>query len=130
MACTAEPAILCGMKLRPGLLAIAACLGLALSCFADPVPSDTGSGETGETCPEGSAGCPCYPNSTCDAELECMNGTCFDPGCDEGTEDCPCYPNGTCNEGLECTDDNSCKLLSHDRVGSQVVVTIVMVGRR
>ncbi len=60
-------------------------------------------------CPEGSSGCPCYGNGTCDSALECVDGACLDPGCVEGTEDCPCYANGTCNAELECTELQVCK---------------------
>lgn len=54
-------------------------------------------------CPEGSAGCPCYANGTCD-EGVCAGGVCpeEDP-CPEGSTGCPCYANGTCDEGA-CVD--------------------------
>jgi len=37
---------------------------------------------TGNTCPNGSLGCACYPNLTCDADLECSGGVCVN---DAGT---------------------------------------------
>ncbi|MBT9558773.1 MAG: hypothetical protein IV100_22265 [Myxococcales bacterium] len=49
-------------------------------------------------CPEGSNGCACYPNDTCDSGL-CREGLC--QACSEGADGCPCYPNDTCDAG-EC----------------------------
>ncbi|MCR9160492.1 MAG: hypothetical protein ACE37F_27740 [Nannocystaceae bacterium] len=74
--------------------------GLLLSgCFADPA-------STPAACEDGSNGCRCYGNSSCDGQLQCnADGNCVDPQCEEGSALCPCYGNGTCDGTLMCTDD-------------------------
>jgi hypothetical protein len=97
-----------------------ALLVLSAGCFSDPNPGQTGTtassgttageseSETGEpACPDGSAGCDCYGNSTCDAELECEDGTCKLPECVAGSLNCDCYE-GNCFTGLVCMD-GTCK---------------------
>jgi hypothetical protein len=96
--------------LRVGL--ILASLVLATGCFEDPNAGQTNtaasSSETGEpACPDGSAGCDCYGNNTCDAELLCEDGTCKLPECVPGSLNCDCYQ-GECFAGLVCTD-GTCK---------------------
>ena len=75
-------------------------------CFDDPAANDTsndGSGTEGEACPDGSAGCACYGNGTCDADLECIADTCKLPECVPGSLNCDCYE-GVCFTGLLCMD--------------------------
>lgn len=62
-----------------------------------------GSGGTSAGCPEGSAGCDCYGNQSCDDDLVCADGKCLPPGCAPGTENCTCDA-GTCGQGLQCND--------------------------
>jgi hypothetical protein len=95
--------------LRVGLTLALLALPLALStgCFEDPNAGNTASSETGEACPDGSAGCDCYGNSTCDAELVCEAGTCKLPECVAGSLNCDCYQ-GECFAGLVCMD-GTCK---------------------
>lgn len=102
---------------------LGSCVGAALllfSCTSSPPAGD----EVGETstqtsesgaCPDGSAGCPCYGNSTCDADLVCSPaGICQPEDCPEGTQGCPCYGNASCNAGLECSDANVCEPTSSE----------------
>ena len=96
--------------LKLALLALP--LALSTGCFDDPNAGETNAtassaGETGEACPDGSAGCDCYGNSTCDAELLCEDGTCKLPECVAGSLNCDCY-NGECFSGLLCMD-GTCK---------------------
>ncbi len=54
----------------------------------------------------GGEGGPCYPNETCDGELECRFGVCVESDATEqGGKGEPCYPNQTCDADLECEDD-------------------------
>jgi hypothetical protein len=56
-------------------------------------------------CAEGTLGCACYGNQTCNASLICQAGLC--QTCDAGTKGCACYGNQTCNAGLSC-NSNTC----------------------
>ncbi|GEM_PF-4333451 len=57
--------------------------------------------ETG-TCPDGSVGCPCYGNGTCDLGLECQNDdVCLPPNCTPGSLGCECV-RGECLGALVC----------------------------
>jgi hypothetical protein len=103
-------------KFRHGLLALLAVpLALSSGCFDDPNAGQTnttastsnGSETGGEACPDGSAGCACYGNSTCDAELSCEEGLCKLPECVAGSLNCDCYE-GKCFSGLVCSD-GTCK---------------------
>lgn len=85
------------------LLGVAFAAGLFVGCFKDSGGNDEGASETGG-CSEGTSGCVCYGNGTCDAGLECSENVCVPEGCDEGSLDCNCYGNGTCDAGLECMD--------------------------
>lgn len=61
----------------------------------------TSTGGGGETC-MGAAGCDCYPNSTCDTDLECdPSGRCVPHECTAGTAGCPCIE-GACLDPLVC----------------------------
>jgi hypothetical protein len=90
------------------LLALALAAAGCRSGF-DASEESGGESDTGTPCPEGSPGCPCYGNSSCDGELVCTGGYCLDPDCTEGTENCPCYPNSTCNGDLVCEPSGICK---------------------
>lgn len=80
-----------------------------VACF-DPTGAGGDTGTTpettstggGEVC-TGAAGCVCYPNDTCDAELECDagSGRCVPHDCTAGTAGCPCIE-GTCLDPLVC----------------------------
>jgi hypothetical protein len=94
-----------GFGLKLVLLALP--LALSTGCFDDPNVGQTNTSETGGACPDGSAGCDCYGNSTCDAELLCEDGTCKLPECVDGSLNCDCYQ-GECFAGLLCTD-GTCK---------------------
>jgi hypothetical protein len=87
---------------------LASLLTLVAACFSDTAPAGDG-GTTGAACPEGSAGCPCYGNMTCDGVLACNDGYCLDPDCIAGTENCPCLPSGGCDTGLVCSEGSVCK---------------------
>jgi hypothetical protein len=96
------------------LTLLAAPLALSAGCFADPnvgqTTNTTSSNESetgGPACPDGSAGCACYGNDTCDAELVCEDGICKLPECVEGSLNCDCYE-GQCFAGLVCMD-GTCK---------------------
>jgi hypothetical protein len=75
-------------------------------CFTD-VPAD-GPMMIGQTegggCVEGSSGCPCYGNDTCDAGLTCAEGpnVCVPTGCEPGTAACVCDDGFVCDTGLDC----------------------------
>src|SRR5262245_33961470 len=86
-------------------------LALSSGCFEDPNAGTTASttasssSETGgAACPDGSAGCDCYGNNTCDGELVCEDGTCKLEECVAGSLNCDCYQ-GECFAGLTCQDD-------------------------
>ena len=85
------------------LLGFAFAMGLSTGCFKDGGGEGEDSGETG-TCSEGSMGCDCYGNGTCDVGLTCSQSVCVPEGCDEGSLDCNCYGNQSCDTGLMCTD--------------------------
>ena len=87
------------MQLRDHLfrLLFAASLGLGAACFE--------SGSEVE-CPQGSSGCSCRDDGSCNASLVCnADGNCIDPDCVDGTQACPCYGNGSCDPGLTCTNN-------------------------
>lgn len=77
----------------------------ATGCFDDPAANDTSNsgGTEGGACPDGSAGCACYGNDTCDAELECLDATCKLPECVAGSLNCDCYES-VCFTGLLCME--------------------------
>jgi hypothetical protein len=83
------------MRIASLTLAILLC-----GCFGDSTPvggtGDTGS-STGDTCPPGGAGCPCYPNDTCDEGFTCVveAGTCVTDDCTPGEIGCTCV-DGQC----------------------------------
>ncbi len=60
----------------------------------DTETGDSAAGDgDGDTCPDGTQGCPCYGNGSCDAELECVAGLCEEaPGDGDGDGD-PLSPN-------------------------------------
>jgi hypothetical protein len=97
------------MRERAARLAALAAL-LCAACFAE---TPTVGGETtGEPCPMGARGCMCYPNGTCDPELECdaSSSMCIPQGCTPGALECACM-DGTCThpwvcEGGICLDDS------------------------
>jgi hypothetical protein len=69
--------------------------------------SDT-STDTDPGCPPGEAGCLCEVGSTCEGDLECVEGTCVDPGaaCTDSDDE----PNGSLEEAtdlqsVECGGD-------------------------
>jgi hypothetical protein len=98
------------LALRHTLIVLAVPLSLSVGCFDDPgantsntTNAENGS-ETGDgACPDGSAGCDCYGNGTCDTDLECIDGTCKLPECLPGSLNCDCYE-GVCLSGLVCMD--------------------------
>jgi hypothetical protein len=51
-------------------------------------------------CEDGTRGCACYGNDTCDKPYRCEDGVCV--GCEDGDEGCSCYGNDTCNGSLKC----------------------------
>jgi hypothetical protein len=67
---------------------------------------DSGAGRSGGddddtgACVNGTLGCPCYGNDTCNGLLRCEDGICRD--CSDGDEGCSCYGNDTCNGELTC----------------------------
>lgn len=75
-------------------------------CFTDaPVDGQNMIGQTaGDGCREGSSGCECYGNGTCDAGLSCAEGAdvCVPTGCEPGTEHCVCGEGSACDDELEC----------------------------
>ncbi|MCC6620917.1 MAG: hypothetical protein IT385_06665 [Deltaproteobacteria bacterium] len=87
------------------VLALAACgeSGTRTVVYEEPPPA----------CHEGTAGCPCEPDNTCDAGLVCTTGWCTPSGCTTGALDCACYPNATCDahEGTPMTCESGiCQL--------------------
>jgi hypothetical protein len=72
--------------------------GGVLGCFKDGGANDDAGG-----CNEGSMGCACYGNGTCDSPLECRDDVCVPDGCDAGALDCVCL-DGQCVGGLACVD--------------------------
>ena len=81
---------------------LAAPLALGAGCFNDPRAGETNSGETGG-CPDGTAGCACYGNNTCNTDLLCEDGICKLPECVAGSLNCDCYQ-GECFSALVCTE--------------------------
>src|SRR5262245_41709570 len=91
-------------------LALLLSLASSIGCFDDPNADETTttmSAETGGACPDGSAGCDCYGNNTCDGDLLCEDGTCKAEECVPGSLNCDCYQ-GECFGSLLCTD-GTCK---------------------
>jgi hypothetical protein len=98
------------LTLRQTLVALALSLAcLSTGCFDDPAANETSttnsdeSGTEGGACPDGSAGCACYGNNTCDEALECIDDTCKLPECVPGSLNCDCYE-GVCFSGLVCME--------------------------
>jgi hypothetical protein len=83
---------------------LAASLGVLGGCFDQPAAS----GDTGDDCTPGAAGCPCS-DGVCLQGLECREIGCVDPQCVDGTLDCPCLPAGGCDAGLACAE-GFCKM--------------------
>ena len=77
--------------------------GSATETSTSDSATDSETSSTTDSCPEGSGGCACYGNGTCDGDLVCTNGTCLPPGCTPGTADCPCV-DGQCLGDLVCMD--------------------------
>ncbi len=62
----------------------------------------SGGGDGGDEGPaQGTAGGACYPNDTCNDDLECRQGRCVSQ--ESGALGGPCYGNGTCNADLTCS---------------------------
>jgi hypothetical protein len=83
------------IRLAPWLISLA----LVHGCFKESSSSD----DDGNSCPDGSEGCDCYGNGTCDNGLECVEGKCFEPDCIPGEELCRCN-DGLCLGDLVCVD--------------------------
>lgn len=81
-------------------------LALTTGCFDDPAAGESTGGET-SACPDGSAGCDCYGNNTCNDDLLCEDGTCKAEECVAGSLNCDCYQ-GECFSALVCMD-GTCK---------------------
>lgn len=97
------------MRMACSLAALAAAFALG-ACFDPDSAKGSGTDSVGgtstssdPTCVDGSSGCPCYGNGTCDAGLEC-NPTvalCIPEDCNPGSESCTCN-DGVCLAGLSC----------------------------
>jgi hypothetical protein len=57
------------------------------------------SSSSGAGCVTGDLGCACYPNSTCNATLACLNGTCVGGTCSASASGPVCCPAGYCTLG-------------------------------
>lgn len=94
--------------LVPAVLGSLTCLLLAGCPDEQPPATNQSPGTTnnqtnGETpCPEGSQGCACYANNTCDGALTCEANVCVESTCPQGSESCLCYGNDTCDGELTC----------------------------
>jgi hypothetical protein len=89
-----------------GLLAFLA--ASACDCGAEPPGDDGGtpSGDSGQVdCPEGSEGCACLADDTCNTDLLCSAGTCA--VCVWGSTGCPCTDTDTCDGNDTCDDVTS-----------------------
>lgn len=91
-------------RVRPSRLALVAALWLGPACFTEPgidppVTDDTG----GPSCMQGSAGCECYGNGTCDQGLTCETDLqrCIPENCTPGEDACVCAE-GQCDAPSEC----------------------------
>lgn len=88
-------------------------LAIVAACFAPDDNRGTSPATLGTTdastttgaCPDGTLGCSCYGNGTCDEGLACDASTqiCTMPGCSPGAPGCACVE-GVCLEGLDCVD--------------------------
>lgn len=72
-------------------------LALALAACGDAGKRTVVYEEPPAPCFEGTSGCPCEPDNTCDAGLACVQGYCTVATCTPGALACPCYGNGTCD---------------------------------
>jgi hypothetical protein len=79
------------------------------------VGGSAGNGDDKADCADGTEGCTCHGNGTCDARLRCEDDRCRE--CPAGDKGCPCYGNDTCNANLECRSD-SCVALAAGGAGS------------
>jgi len=69
-------------------------------------PDDT-TGDDTNNCPEGTQGCPCGPNNTCDMGLQCQAGLCVHvPACGDGVVE----GNEACDLGGQNSNTGACKL--------------------
>jgi hypothetical protein len=64
-------------------------------------------------CPNGTFGCPCYKDDTCDLDevgnpMVCMEGTCARTGCEPGERGCPCLSGVGCIEVADACDNGMC----------------------
>jgi hypothetical protein len=75
---------------------------LIVGCFGEAPMGGTGQ-TTGEPCQTGAPGCACYPNGTCDVNLECEPSLslCVPQGCTPGERDCVCV-DGACADPWVC----------------------------
>ena len=78
---------------------------LASSCGSQS-ENNTSSPSTECEGQQGTQGCACYGNGTCNGGLTCESGVCEVPvSCEDGSQGCACYGNGTCDDGLTCIVD-------------------------
>ena len=84
------------------------------------------SGTDAGACAQGSTGCPCYGNGTCDANLSCSASNVCD-SCPTRSEGCACAT-GACNSGLVCMA-NKC-VTSGARLKSALMLSRYFLLRR
>ncbi|MFO7565001.1 MAG: fibronectin type III domain-containing protein [Enhygromyxa sp.] len=69
----------------------------------------TGDGDGDAECPQGSEGCPCYDDRTCDGTMDCdLDDVCVQISCTPGEFGCTCLEGGVCDEPYECSSNNFC----------------------
>ena len=82
----------------------------------DPGDGDPGDGDPGDGdgdpgpdmgCVQGSEGCDCYDDDTCDAQLTCSAGVCEPIACTPGEIGCICTDAGECDTPATC-EGNIC----------------------
>lgn len=76
----------------------------ATACFTEGAQLD---GPGDPACPNGTRGCPCFADESCDDGLSCSMGACVMPGCTPGELACNCHDGSMCFNPLVC-EGNAC----------------------
>lgn len=85
----------------------AAAMALTLSTALSACSEST-SPAPGESCPPGTADCPCAAGSGCGEGLICQDDLCVADACPAGSEGCGCFGNFTCADDLSCSAERIC----------------------
>jgi cysteine-rich repeat protein len=78
---------------------------------------DEGDGDGDDLCPDGTLGCECLMNSSCDSDLACVDGLCVSEFCGNGLVD----PGEACDDGNDIVDDACTNVCALPACGDAIV---------